>query len=349
LSSLNSTGLASDIFAHDTGGVNVDLSYHFPPDLFNLLVETIPILGKSKSEVLQFFRNAGVPESMYPELAKQVRSEPKSINWFEITRQILKLLNENQSDNYLRMRREVVKRVVGWHDFTTCYDNKRLIAQGLVGQIQKLVEVVDSFTRMRMEKDAERKKNIDAADVERKKLEAKNKLLEEVKRDFFALFGMTDTKKRGKQFEGVLNRFFQWADILVAEAFEVKNHDGKTEEQIDGVIELDGTLYLVEVKWWAEPLGVPEMSQHIVRVMRRGGQVRGIIVSYLGYGEPAIACCNDLMAGSASITLCLIEEFVDLIEKGADVKGFLKKKVEASLLNRKPYTKISIEPPNPKQ
>jgi hypothetical protein len=329
-------------FADNSITVNVDLSYHFPPDLFQLLVDTIPILGRSKPAVLQFFRNAGVPESLFPDLAQRVRTDPKSINWYEITKQILTVLNENPSDHYLRMRREVVKRVVEWQDFSTCYEDKRLIAQGLVGQIQKLVEVVDSFKRMRMERDAERRKNIDATDSERKQIEEQNKLLSAVKQDFYALFAERDTRKRGKALEGVLNRFFKCSGILVTEAFELKNHSGQTEEQIDGVIELDGTLYLVEVKWWATPLGVPEMSAHIVRVLRRGGQARGIVVSYLDYTQPAIDCCKDVQAGNASMTLCLIQEFVDLMEKRADVKAFLKKKVEASIINRQPFAKIVI-------
>ncbi len=45
-------------------------------------------------------------------------------------------------------RREVIKRVVQWDDFATAYDDKRLIAQGLVASVQKLVNVKDSFTRM---------------------------------------------------------------------------------------------------------------------------------------------------------------------------------------------------------
>ena len=41
-------------------------------------------------------------------------------------------------------------------------------------------------------------------------------------------------------------------------------------EQIDGVIELDGHLYFVEMKWWENSIGVPEISQHLVRVYSRG-------------------------------------------------------------------------------
>lgn len=35
-------------------------------------------------------------------------------------------------------------------------------------------------------------------------------------------------------------------------------------EQIDGVIELQGDLYLVEMKWWQDALGPGDVAQHLV-------------------------------------------------------------------------------------
>jgi Restriction endonuclease len=49
-------------------------------------------------------------------------------------------------------------------------------------------------------------------------------------------------------------------------------------EQIDGVIERDGELYLVEIKWWSVPLEPGELSHHLVRVSNRG-HARGIFIS----------------------------------------------------------------------
>jgi len=39
--------------------------YHYPPDLFNLVIQTIPLLNKSKKSVLTFFNGAGVEETLY--------------------------------------------------------------------------------------------------------------------------------------------------------------------------------------------------------------------------------------------------------------------------------------------
>ncbi len=82
-------------------------------------------------------------------------------------------------------------------------------------------------------------------------------------------------------------------DILVREAFTIKGHCGEgVIEQIDGLIELDGHLYLVEMKWWNAPIGVGDIAPHLVRVFSRGGQARGLFISYTDFTEPAITQCR---------------------------------------------------------
>ena len=47
------------------------------------------------------------------------------------------------------MRRELLKRVVEFENFSTCCPEDRLEAQDLVSQIRSVINVKDSFTRMR--------------------------------------------------------------------------------------------------------------------------------------------------------------------------------------------------------
>ena len=124
--------------------------HHFPPELFDLLVDAIPRLLKGKQNVLDFFKSCGVPGADYSLLQRQVLNEktggPK-ISKFEIARQVLRTLND-LGDARLRERREVVRRVAQWDDFTRSYENDRAAAEGFVARIQKLVNTKDSFTRM---------------------------------------------------------------------------------------------------------------------------------------------------------------------------------------------------------
>ena len=53
--------------------MTADITFHYPPELFNLLVDAIPALNKSKKDVVLFFRGAGVPEDLLKDLAQRVQ------------------------------------------------------------------------------------------------------------------------------------------------------------------------------------------------------------------------------------------------------------------------------------
>jgi len=40
----------------------MNIIHHYPPELFNLLVDTIPLLFRSKMDVVIFFLGAGVSD-----------------------------------------------------------------------------------------------------------------------------------------------------------------------------------------------------------------------------------------------------------------------------------------------
>ena len=96
----------------------LDGIYHYPPELLQLLVDVIPRLCKTKRDVFLFFRGAGVNRSMLPDLESRFATDHESISKFEIARTMLSRLNE-EGDRALQQRREVVKRVCEFEDFST--------------------------------------------------------------------------------------------------------------------------------------------------------------------------------------------------------------------------------------
>src|SRR5260221_13867725 len=127
----------------------VDLRYHFPPDLLELLVETIPLLTKGKQALMLFFRGACVPSDLTADLQQRVDNDRANINKYEVTRTVLARLNDKgENQDAVRQRRDVVLRVVEWNDYTSCYADKIAAAQGFVAYAQRLVNVVDAFPRM---------------------------------------------------------------------------------------------------------------------------------------------------------------------------------------------------------
>lgn len=313
----------------------MDIVYHYPPELMALLVDTVPLLCRSKKDVLLFFRGAGVSLSITSDLDKKVIYDRDNINKYEIARTILSRLNE-KGEATLRERREILKRVTEFEDFSTCWPTDQLKAKGLVAEIRRVIDVKDSFARMKQERENERKKHQEAQKVKLAKLQEKKAKFEKIKKDLFGLFREKNCHKRGKALESVLNDLFGLGDILVSEAFTLKGMAGEgIIEQLDGVIEIDGEIYLVEMKWWNEPLGVGDVSQHLVRVFNRG-HARGIFISASDYTEPAITTCRESLK-QAVVVLCKLEEFIKLLEREGDMKEFLKSKINAAIVDKNPF------------
>lgn len=106
----------------------------------------------------------------------------------------LRRLNEG-GDGTLRQRRKVIKRVSEFEDFSSCYDNDRLQAQGLVAQVCQLVNVKDSFTRMNIEREKERRARQEShkAAVEAARKRAAE--MAELRGALYKLFAQTDPIK----------------------------------------------------------------------------------------------------------------------------------------------------------
>jgi len=267
-------------------------------------------------------------------LTARVNKDKDSISKYEIARTALTRLNE-KGEATLRERREVLKRVVEFEDFSTCWPADQLKAKGLVGKVRRVIDVKDSFTRMKQEREQEQKKR---RAEEQKRIQAEEQRraeLETVRKDLFALFKEQDPHKRGRALEKVLNRLFQAAGISVRESFTLSGSEGEGFiEQIDGVVEIDGELYFVEMKWWKYPIGVPEISEHLVRVFSRD-QARCIYISASDYTSPAITTCREALQQKV-VVLCTHHEIVHVLEQQIDLKCYLKEKINASVIHKNP-------------
>jgi len=317
----------------------MDITFHYPPELISLLIDTIPLLNKTKKDVFLFFQGAGVETSRMNLPLQQWRQNKDSINKFEIVRQVLTELN-TKGEGCLRERREILKRVTEFESFASCWPADQLKAKGLVSEIQKVVNVRDSFTRMSFERDAEQKARIAHKQAENDKKRQEKGEITKIKNDLFSLFSESDRHKRGKALEVVMNSLFRSYGICIREAFSLTGEEGEgVVEQIDGVIELDSHMYFVEMKWWKSPIGVPEISQHLVRVYSRA-EGRAIIISASSFTGPAISTCKDMLQNKV-VVLCTLQEVVLLLEKEGDLRELIKEKVRAAIIDRKPYVEMS--------
>lgn len=313
--------------------------FHYPPDLFELVVQTIPLLNRSKDSVLLFFKGAGVDEAVFSDITQIVRTNRNSITKFEICRRILERINEN-SEKYLRERREILKRITEFEAFSTCWENDQLKAKGLVAEIQKVINVKDSFTRMNQERrrEAEQRKKEYLAKIEQIKKQKAN--LQNLKNDLFSLFSETNAQKRGKNLEKVLNRYFKEYQISIKEDFMRTGEQGEgVIEQIDGIIELDNSIYLVEMKWKKDSIGSDDIYAHLGRIYHRAN-AHGIFISASGYSPSGITAAREALIKNALLVLFDLEEFVKIIEHDDDFKKYLRDRIQSAIIDKQPYKKV---------
>jgi restriction system protein len=247
-------------------------------------------------------------------------------------------MNEG-GDALLAARRELLKRVTQFEDFTRCYDSEVMKAKGFVAEVRRVVNVKDSFTRMSQERDREAETRRVEQQAKARAVRERRERIEQAKRDLSALFGETDAHRRGKGLEAAMNGLFRAYDVHVAEDFRRKG-GGKSGvvEQIDGVVEIESQMYLAEIKWWATPLGPAEVSPHISRLLLRSG-VSGIFVSSSDYTPAALEMCRDFLQ-QRIIVLCTLREVMDVLNREVDLLAMLRAKIRAAKLDRNPFKEV---------
>lgn len=313
--------------------------YHYPPDLFDLVVQAIPLLNRSKKSVLTFFNGAGVNTTLYNDLAIRVNTNSESISKYDICRTILERINQN-NEKYLRERREILKRITEFEAFSTCWENDQFKAKGLVAEIQKVINVKDSFTRMKQERDNELKIRQEDYKKKTENIQKQKEQLEKTRKELFSLFAETNFQKRGKKLEKVLNEYFRIYEILVREDFKRVGSDGEgIVEQIDGIIEVDNQIFLAEMKWKKESIGIDDIYAHLGRIYHRAS-AHGIFISASGYSPAAINAAKEALSKNAILILLDLEEFVKVIESERDFRDYLRNKIKLSIIDKEPYKRL---------
>lgn len=313
--------------------------FHYPPDVFNLLVDTIPLLCKSKDDVILFLRGAGAHHDDLAEMVAKVRIDRQSVSKFAIVRNVLEKLNR-RGDSGLSARRELIKRVVEFEHFSMCWENDVHKAKANVGDLARIVNHRDSFTRMNQHREAALAEVTARARSDREAAAEKRRKVENVRNRLNALFGMdNEPQKRGKLLEGVLNDLFRAYGILVRDDFKRHDPTGSVMvEQIDGIIEFENQIYLVEMKWLKNSVGVPELGSHMMRLFARDG-VRGIFISNSEFASSAIAECVT-HSTTKTMALCTLREIVIMLMNERDLVKLLREKVRAAILDKKPFLEI---------
>lgn len=194
-----------------------------------------------------------------------------------------------------------------------------------------------SDTRMNQKRENEARKR--AREYEKKiaEIQTHKANLEAIKKDLFPLFTETNTQQRGKTLEKVLNRYFREFQVLVKEDFKREGEPGEgIIEQIDGIIEVDHQIYLVEMKWKKDRIGGDDICAHLGRIYHRSN-AHGIFISASGYSPSGTTAAKEALEKNALLVLFDLEEFVRVLESETDFKQYLKDKIRAAIIDKEPY------------
>lgn len=165
----------------------------------------------------------------------------------------------------------------------------------------------------------------------------KKEQFERLHTSFLALFGERNPQRRGRALEPVLNSIFEHFEISVRKSFaRVEEPSGRVVEQIDGVIELDGHVYLTEMKWLADAVSVDDVSRHLVRVYHRPAATRALFIADTQFSPGALEICREALQNNV-VLLVSLEELVRLFDSRRDLKTFLRKKVDHAILDKQPW------------
>jgi restriction system protein len=230
-----------------------------------------------------------------------------------------------------------------FEDFSTCWPNEQLQAQGLVARVRNVVNVKDSFTRLNQEYERERLERQRRQEAQTREIRRQRDEREALRRRLIDLKSIGVPRQRGLALEGVLNDFFAHDGLSVRESFTLSADSGEVGEQIDGLVVMAGHPILIEAKWHAHALGVDGVCRHIARVLLREPGVHGLIVSASGFTTPAAEECTRALAHRAFM-LAELNELVMLLEHPtASIRSWLEAKLLAARVDRQVLFRPDIE------
>lgn len=173
-----------------------------------------------------------------------------------------------------------------------------------------------------------------------KKTNEKRQQFENLIQNFNKLFSIQNPQTRGKELENVLNSIFTFYKIGIKEAFCITDESGKIYEQIDGVVEINNYLTLVEMKWERLPIGADKVGRFMGRLIGRHN-VDGIIISYSSFTDTAIPTAKDGLAYK-TIALCDLQDISQILNYKKDLNAYFVSLIRDTKLYNNPKPNISI-------
>jgi len=104
----------------------------------------------------------------------------------------------------------------------------------------------------------------------------------ELKTEFYDLSKLDNRQEAGYRLEKLLSRLFEFSELNPRSPFKVLG------EQIDGSVDIDNNIYLIEIKWTKKPINESDLLVFRGKVEGKSSFTRGMFLSINGFTEEAI-------------------------------------------------------------
>src|SRR5512135_394070 len=312
----------------------LDRSYHYPPDVLELLVDTIPRLIKTKAGLLDFFEETGAPRELIAEWRAKLSRDRMGVSKYHLARGLLRGLNA-LGDEARPVRHQVLRRLARHGDFSAGWEDDRGRAEELVSRIRELAGETDAGTwHAACQEALTRQAAIATYHARLKHIEDCREARDALKRDLYQAFRVTQPTERRAVLSTALSRLFTCHGITTRQAPVVPEGS-----EAAVLIDFDGAPYLVELRWSDKPLDFKQLGPHLV-TLYGCPELRGVFISSSGFTDHAVRDLSSILPERPCV-LCHLEEIVLLIEQGRDLKQLLRAKIRAAETEQMPFLRVS--------
>lgn len=186
-----------------------------------------------------------------------------------------------------------------WEDSTQKIQDAQRAVQELKSYLEKQDEEIRS--------ENERKKTQENARRERERIRRSLTDKAKLQQQLDSMHPKVGTQEGGYEFERWFYELLDFSEITNRKPYKI---DGR---QIDGSLTIEGTTYLVELKFTKKQIGATEIDSLKAKVNKMADNTMGIMVSISGYSSVAI---NDA-SGSKTTLLILDASHLYLFLSGA--------------------------------
>lgn len=155
---------------------------------------------------------------------------------------------------------------------------------------------------------------------------------------FYFLSNMDDRQAAGFELEKLLNELFTLSDLNPRSPFKVVG------EQIDGSFALDFEIYLVEAKWWKEPVRADLLMVFREKIAGKSAFTRGMFLAINGFTDEALIAIT--RGKQPTFFLADGYDLTSVLEMHIDLKTVLRAKQRKLAEDGSVFTRYEGEPAN---